>query len=76
MVAQSIGNDWKQLAELLCLPTDGTSDEQESYQNMKKCFDNVQERISWKTLKQWLQSMNKNDLVQRLLDETNTYSNV
>ena len=76
IVAKRIDDQWQLLAQRLNLPIDGTSSQQSSQANMKKCFENVQGEISWKKLKSWLQQMNLELLLKELKSETNlTYGN-
>lgn len=73
MICNKIGDDWKRLASYLHLEISVSDSEVEesSYENMKKCFESVQNRITWKEVCSGLQNLQRHDIVKKAEDETN-----
>ena len=64
IVANEIGNDWQRLARILKLPLDGTCQENTSFDNIMRCFENADFLISWKQLKRCLLRLGKDVIIR------------
>lgn len=70
MIFNNIENDWKQLAKFLKMDMNGTSENQSSYKNLQVCFESAKNCITWKIVKSWLQHLERDDLVQQVINKT------